>query len=240
MIHSAETVERIRAWLLRSGVPYGEILDEMTDHYLSDIERQIDLDIDPQMAMLSTQQKIATTDLRVLRKLKRPKILFAALPIFLLAIFIYVYQDTPESDQLIFEESEIVTEPDGWPLEASVLPITSHFGVRRYPVTKAHKHHNGIDIKAKIGTPVLATGAAVVQKIGFNKNAGNFIILQHNSRFSTIYYHLSEVNVQENETVAKGSIIGKVGNTGRSTAPHLHYEIKDGDAHIDPLDCARV
>lgn len=244
MIHSQETTERIRELLSIAGVPKGDALEEMIDHYLSDIERQLALSINTQVAIRSTFQKIGETDLRDLQQKKKPNLLLVLATVFLLSVSFYIYQNYFYSEYVdpieIKAENKLETEPEGWPLNKSITVISSNFGLRKHPILNTDIHHNGIDIKAKIGTPVLATGAAVVIKTGYNKNAGKFVILKHNDRYSTQYYHLSSIDVQQCEMVIKGSIIGKVGNSGMSTSPHLHYEIMDGGTCIDPLECTRV
>lgn len=120
------------------------------------------------------------------------------------------------------------------PLEGN-FKINSGFGKRMHPFLKKRKFHSGIDFKAPIGTPVLATadGEVVVSKT--NKNGyGKHIIIQHDEEFKTLYSHLSKLKVKVGEKIKKGDVIGLVGNTGTSVASHLHYEvIKDGKK-VDP------
>lgn len=112
--------------------------------------------------------------------------------------------------------------------------ITSSFGPRMHPILKKKMRHNGIDLKAPEGTPILATASGKVETAAFEKNYGYHIILRHDSTYQTMYAHLSEIIVEEGQTVALGDTIGKVGSSGLSRAPHLHYEvIKDGK-HEDP------
>lgn len=117
--------------------------------------------------------------------------------------------------------------------------VTSGFGMRHLKINneKVKKMHNGIDIKSKTGTPIKATAAGTVKKaetLAENDRYGNNITLNHDDGFSTRYAHLDRLAVATGETVKKGQVIGYVGNTGVSTAPHLHYEVhKDGKA-VDP------
>ncbi len=239
MIHSTETIDRIRELLIISGLPEGEFLEEMMDHYLSDIETQIDLGISPQIAVLSTFQKIELTDFNNLQKKKNLSLYMMLIPIFLLSISIYIYQNNIVPLNFEFGEKSTEIAPDGWPLEETMITITSNFGIRFHPILKSPKLHKGIDIQANIGTPVFATGTAIVKETGFTTKAGNYVILAHNNRFSSRYYHLSSIDVKNNDKVTKGSLIGKVGNTGVSLAPHLHYEILDKGVPLDPLEYSR-
>lgn len=124
--------------------------------------------------------------------------------------------------------------PSGSPL-ADQYAVTSTFGMRMHPVKKVKKMHKGLDFKAPIGTPVKATSDGIVVKaVEQTTGYGNMIVLQHDDTFQTLYGQLSEINVQHGQKVKKGQIIGKVGSSGASTGPHLHYEvIKDGE-RIDP------
>ena len=126
--------------------------------------------------------------------------------------------------------------PDTSPL-AGELIITSGFGPRIHPIKKVEKAHKGIDFKAPLGTPVYATSDGEVIKAEFHKNGyGNHIVIRHDDHFQTTYSQLSEMKVEVGQKVTKGMVIGLVGSSGLSTAPHLHYEvIKDG-THVDPED----
>jgi murein DD-endopeptidase MepM/ murein hydrolase activator NlpD len=113
--------------------------------------------------------------------------------------------------------------------------ITSGYGMRMHPILRKKKKHIGVDFKAPIGTPVLATADGVIEKVENLPNAyGQFIIIKHDGHYQTLYAQLSEIKVDVGQKVKSGEIIGLSGNSGMSTAPHLHYEvIKDGE-HVDP------
>ncbi|MEL7123214.1 MAG: M23 family metallopeptidase [Bacteroidota bacterium] len=244
MIHPKATVKRIRTLLIRSGVPKGEVLEEMIDHYLCELESQIDLKNNQDAARNSIYQKIETTDFSHLKKKKKSNFGFLLASVVFVSLSLFTFKNffVTNEIEIAEQEQEYVQEcieekaPNGWPINESLGHISSKFGIRIHPIYKSRKLHTGIDIKAQMGTPVLATGTALVKETGFSKKAGHYIILEHNDRFSSKYYHLSSIDVEEFDIVTKGSIIGKVGNTGLSVAPHLHYEIMDREAHIDPLE----
>jgi murein DD-endopeptidase MepM/ murein hydrolase activator NlpD len=251
MIHSAETIKRLRTLLADSGVPKGEMLEEMLDHYLSDIEWQRERQIPLQTATQNTFEKIRNTDFSHLRQKKKSSLPFVLASIFLLGFALYFQQsylhtkkeEIVESPKEIKPDVKLIKEekaPDGWPLKGDIAPVASNFGMRMHPVLKSLKLHKGIDIRARAGAAVLATGNAVVKETGFGEKAGNYIILEHNGRFSSRYNHLSAIHVKKGDVVAKGAIIGEVGSTGASLGPHLHYEIIDSGAPIDPLECVRM
>lgn len=114
--------------------------------------------------------------------------------------------------------------------------ISSTFGNRMEPIRKVNKFHNGIDIRVPEGTPVKATASGVVITAAETEGYGIHVVIRHDDGFETMYAHLSGFAVQQGEKVSKGERIGLTGNTGRSTAPHLHYEIRKNGQHLDPAD----
>ncbi len=114
--------------------------------------------------------------------------------------------------------------------------IGSHFGYRIDPFYKVMKLHSGIDFSAATGTKVYATGDGVVNQAGWEGGYGNLIVINHGYSYSTAYGHLSRIGVKMGQVVKRGQVIGYVGSTGKSTASHLHYEVrKDGHA-INPIN----
>ncbi|MBE7185034.1 MAG: M23 family metallopeptidase [Methylobacterium mesophilicum] len=117
---------------------------------------------------------------------------------------------------------------------AAGSPVTSTFGVRSDPLLGTPALHAGIDFRASIGTPVVATGTGRVVTAGWNGSYGKMVEIDHGG-YTTRFAHMSEVAVKNGDMVKAGQLIGRTGNTGRSTGPHLHYEVrKSGDA-VDPL-----
>ena len=126
------------------------------------------------------------------------------------------------------------TIPSGSPLKQ--LKVTSSFGWRINPVTKKKKHHNGIDLRAKRKTAVFSTADGVVRYVQ-SKNIGAYgrmIIISHNFGFETLYGHLRYTNVKVGDVVKKGQLIAKSGNSGRSSGPHLHYEVRYASKVLNP------
>ena len=114
--------------------------------------------------------------------------------------------------------------------------ITSRFGKRVDPVTKRRNtFHKGIDIAAPSGTPVYAAADGTVTKAEFVKGGyGNLIILKHGDNIATYYGHLSKIIAGKGGRVKRGDLIGRVGTTGKSTGPHLHFEVRRGNQALDP------
>jgi murein DD-endopeptidase MepM/ murein hydrolase activator NlpD len=119
-------------------------------------------------------------------------------------------------------------------------PITSAFGWRTHPITGSRRFHAGVDIGAPMGAPVVAAGSGTVVVAGWVNGYGKAITIQHNGVQQTLYGHLSEISVQPGQTIEKGTVIGRVGSTGNSTGPHLHFESRmstsDGWVAVDPGD----
>lgn len=113
--------------------------------------------------------------------------------------------------------------------------ITSNFGQRYNPLKKQQDFHKGIDFAAKIGTPVQATASGTVKSVQSAEGGyGLKIEIAHSEGFVTKYAHLSDIQVKEGELVTLGQVIGLSGNTGASTAPHLHYEVLKDGKYVDP------
>jgi len=117
----------------------------------------------------------------------------------------------------------------------SGVQITSGFGMRRHPLLGYNKLHTGIDFGAPRGTPIKAAGDGVVQHAGWRGAYGRTVIIKHDGRYSTLYAHMSKTaNLKAGQKVRQGQVIGYVGSTGRSTGPHLHYEVRKNDKPINP------
>lgn len=115
--------------------------------------------------------------------------------------------------------------------------MASGFGYRSDPFTKIRKFHNGMDFSAKSGTPIYATGDGIVEKAdGTVSGFGNHIEINHGYGYMTLYAHLSKYKVRAGQKVKRGDIIGYVGSTGRSEAPHLHYEVHKNGKVVNPLN----
>ncbi|HOB92126.1 MAG TPA: M23 family metallopeptidase [Bacillota bacterium] len=121
--------------------------------------------------------------------------------------------------------------PMGWPV---VGPVSSRYGWRAHPVYKDTRFHNGIDIAVSVGTPVKATADGVVILSGTSGGYGLTVIIDHGYGVQTLYAHNSRLLVKAGEVVTRGQVISYSGNTGVSTGPHLHYEVRVGGKAVDP------
>lgn len=114
--------------------------------------------------------------------------------------------------------------------------MTSGFGTRRWRRSGHSENHYGIDIAAPRGTPVHAPAEGVVTHSAWKGDYGNMVELDHGTGYTTRFGHLSQMDVEVGDRVLKGQIIGEVGSTGRSTGPHLHYEVRFNGTPVDPID----
>jgi murein DD-endopeptidase MepM/ murein hydrolase activator NlpD len=113
--------------------------------------------------------------------------------------------------------------------------ITSGFGMRHHPILGYNRMHQGIDFGASAGTPVFAAGDGVVARAGWAGGYGRQLMIKHNGHWATSYSHLSGFAVKPGQRVHQGQVVAYVGSTGRSTGPHLHYEIMHDGAKINPI-----
>ena len=124
------------------------------------------------------------------------------------------------------------------PLEYS--RVSSGFAMRMHPIVNEWRQHKGIDYSAPMGTPVRAVGEGVVDFAGWQNGYGNVVQLMHGHERSTVYAHLSRVDVHKGQQVEIGTPIGNVGATGWATGPHLHFEVKVRGEHQDPMSLAKA
>lgn len=112
--------------------------------------------------------------------------------------------------------------------------VTCPFGYRIHPILKTRSFHTGIDIGSPSGTPIVAFSDGVVLDAGNNNIYGNYVLLGHGAVYRTFYGHCSKLLVKTGDTVKLGQEIAKVGTTGLSTGPHLHFEVRKGKTRLDP------
>jgi len=120
------------------------------------------------------------------------------------------------------------------------IDTTSGFGMRIDPFLRSPAMHTGLDFRGAQGDPIRATAAGTVSQAGWNGGYGKMVEIDHGNGLSTRYAHLADITVTVGQTVRTGHVIGRLGSTGRSTGPHLHYETRvDGDA-VDPQKFLRA
>ena len=131
------------------------------------------------------------------------------------------------NDQLSIDRAR----PSGWPTKGW---LTSYFGMRNSPVTGRRNIHEGLDIAASTGTPVTATADGVVVRVGYSPSYGKMVLIDHGYGYRTLYGHNSKNHVRPGQQIKRGEKIAEVGNTGRSSGSHLHYEVLLDGVPVDP------
>lgn len=122
-----------------------------------------------------------------------------------------------------------------YPDDLRRIPVSSYYGRRLHPLLHEYKHHSGIDLPGNMGEPVHATANGVIIETGKTPTIGKFVRIRHAYGFTTLYGHLSKIEVMQGDTIRIGRMVGKVGSTGRSTGPHLHYGISKNGREQNPL-----
>lgn len=131
------------------------------------------------------------------------------------------------------QKARLEATPYTWPTKGY---LTSAFGWRIHPLTGRRHFHQGLDIATQYGNKVTATGSGVVLEAGHWDYLGNLVIIDHGFGFTTRYGHLASIRVKPGDRVKRYQVIGYVGNTGRSSAPHLHYEVRYFDKPLNPMN----
>lgn len=122
-----------------------------------------------------------------------------------------------------------------WPSDSSRY-ISSPYGNRIHPILRVYKMHTGIDIAARSGTNILAANAGIVMASGWNNSYGYMVMLDHGGGIVTLYAHASKLLVRKGDVVGRGEVIALVGSTGRSTGPHIHFEVRINGEYKNPLN----
>ena len=180
--------------------------------------------------VLRLEKKLASME-RTLSEKKRRKSLHAGGRGFQASDIGHDYFDAVEKD--IDRLAEVMDSiPFGKPTRGG---ISSRYGYRQSPFSEAREFHGGVDFRGNTGDQVTATADGVVEKARYEKGYGKLVVIRHKKGYKTLYGHLSEINVTKGQKVAAGEEIGKLGSTGRSTGPHLHYEIIRYGRRINPI-----
>ena len=157
--------------------------------------------------------------------------------------------DTTMFETRVRELDEALGRLESAKLAANTMPIhspargfsiSSPFGVRRDPLIGRPAMHAGMDFRAPSGSTVRAAGAGTVIRAGWNGGYGRMVEIDHGDGLTTRYAHMSQISVKVGDQLARGDLVGKVGTSGRSTGPHLHYEVRRNNTAIDPMRFIKV
>jgi murein DD-endopeptidase MepM/ murein hydrolase activator NlpD len=139
------------------------------------------------------------------------------------------------TETLNAEEAQRAAQPKGRPVK-SITEVSSNYGLRRNPFGWGYEFHDGIDFTGPQGTPIYATAPGTIETAEYQRGYGYHVVIDHGYGYKTLYAHLSDMAVIAGESVSKDQIIGKLGSTGRSTGPHLHYSVYRNGESVDPIE----
>jgi len=217
--------------LKHTGLTYRPLYDELLDHICCLVEESLDTGDSFEIALNHALEVLSPEVIKKCQKdtkylLNRNQILMKRITIAVCGMATSCFLITT----VIFAQNIPSVMPLG------DYEITSPFGKRADPISKEFKYHFGIDLKAPTGTPVLATADGKVIRVEEQPEGyGKFVVIEHDNNYQTRYAQLSEFKVSIGIRVIKGNVIGLVGSSGRSTAPHLHYEVILEGKRIDPI-----
>ncbi|MEL6140616.1 MAG: M23 family metallopeptidase [Bacteroidota bacterium] len=247
-----EQVQLVATYLAAAKLPR-QLHAELLDHLCCAIEDELRHGTSFEIAYQQVTNNWPMPSLRYLRRRTfyltkiQPMLFRMATIVFIAGSLFALWPSTTPPSQVITTEAETMLDqeayppvdlgpPTGSPLAGVELEDSnSKFGMRIHPFRKIKQMHSGMDFKAKEGTPVLATAAGKVIFAGENGAYGIQVKLLHGDGYVTSYAHLLDCQVKLWDEVEKGEQIARVGNTGRSIGPHLHYEVRKDDQAIDPL-----
>ena len=158
-------------------------------------------------------------------------LIFLVLTFAILFLFFYMFM----RDKAIDKKFMLQNIPNGYPIK--YIGISSKFGWRKHPILHKKEFHTGLDLRAKMNTPVYATADGIVEFAKYHKRSGfgKLLIIDHNFGFKTLFGHLNKIVVKNGDFVHKGELVAYTGNSGLSSGPHLHYEIRYIGVVLNPI-----
>ncbi len=229
---SDEQVDYIENLLKENGLSYPPLLEDLLDHVCCAVESKMDDGTAFQVAIKEVlnafgKDGIEKLQVQTLHLLNQKKQLMKRLSLLTLSVLLFT---------VTYIFAFPIDPPNSSPLKGNAK-ITAEFGMTFNKLKAQNQFHEGIDFKVPLGTPVYATGNGVVTEIQSKSTGyGHMIVIKHDDHFESLYAHLSEILIQEGEEIKAGQLIAKVGNSGASLSPHLHYEVKKQGKKINPRD----
>lgn len=215
---------------LRAGIPAAVVV-EMIRIFSFDVDFQRDIQRHDSFEVMYEQFNDAASN-----PIRLGNVTYASLTLSGVKLSLYRYQPKKGVVDYFNEKGESMRKSlMRTPIDGARL--TSRFGRRRHPILGYNRLHRGIDFGAPRGTPIMAAGSGTIARAGWNGAYGRYIRIHHNSTYNTAYAHLSRLarGIRRGKRVKQGQIIGYVGSSGRSTGPHLHYEVLVRNRRVNPL-----
>ncbi len=211
---------------------------ERVRQFDSKLRVMMDMEQDPPETGSAVGSPVEQTLVRGYLPLQRQDLMVRKINLFLKQLATDMRLEELSQQELVFtaraNKNFLMTLPSIWPVEGF---LTSRFGTRANPFGAGTRDfHKGLDIAAKRGTPIVAPGGGRVIFVGRDGAYGKVVVLQHGNGVTTRYAHLDRYAVQKGDEVKRNDVIAFVGNTGRSTGPHLHYEVLVGGVNVNPLN----
>lgn len=237
MYLATEEVRQVAQFLKGLGPLRRPQYEEILDHLCCDIESTMEQGRGFAEAFALCRERWNESEVQKIHSsTQSTSIMVKLLTVVLISVGAFSFLSLPlaeEEPHCPTEEIVRLEPPTVCPLSAG-YKLTASYGEMRHPITNAKRLHRGIDLKAPAGTTVKAAGDGTVLEAGMKGNYGNCIIIAHDEIYQTLYAHLESCDVQVGDVVTAGQLIGKVGNTGASTGPHLHYEVRKNGVAVDP------
>lgn len=237
-------VQQVAQYLRELGRLGREQREEILDHLCCDIEKTMQQGVGFIQAFDQCRERWNENEVKKIHSsTQSTSIMVKLLTVMVLACSTFSFLSLPleqsdDQSHSITEEELFLDEiepPSYCPLSVDYR-LTAAYGEMRNPITKRRQLHRGIDWGAPSGTPVKAAGAGTVLEAADKGNYGNCVIIVHDEIYQTLYAHLQSLDVKPGDVVTAGQLIGKVGNTGLSTASHLHYEVLKNGEPVNPAD----
>lgn len=243
---SETQLQELATYLKKSGGRYRPLEDELLDHLACLVEERIAAGLDYEEAKKQaldhfTKDEVQKTEGRTLYFVHTKPVLMKCLLFLslstLLGLTSWLSFTTPRSLSETTPPPASIRQaadpPDSAPLNGQ-YDVSAPYGPRMHPVLQEKMLHRGVDFKAPLGTPILATADGIVETAQEEKAYGLKVVLRHDGQYQSLYAHLSEIKVKAGESVTKGTVIGLVGSSGVSSGPHLHYEILKNGRPVNP------
>jgi murein DD-endopeptidase MepM/ murein hydrolase activator NlpD len=228
---SENQVLLVQTKLAESQLKYKPLQEELLDHLCCAVEENMDFGMTFQGATTVAFQRFDKGEFedierKTLLSIKNKYLIMKKLPVLTLIALLFSITVT----------QAIQNDPPSIAPIMGDFKITSDYGIRLHPISKIKKLHRGVDIKAPIGTPIVSTSDGIIVEAGDDGLNGLKVVIKHDEEYSTAYCHMSKINVKVGQKVVTGDVIGAVGNTGASTAPHLHYEVLKDGTYVNPSE----